>query len=101
MRRAVSGLLLFLLLSIPFTGQTSEWTRYKNTDGNFTVLFPGTPTDTLNHNDSEVQSHTLLARDSPAVYTVVYSTMSNTQTVDDATYEIFKKAVFKELPKCE
>ena len=101
MRRAVSGLLILLLLSSPFTGQTAEWKSYKNTDGNFSVLFPGTPADSVNKTDGEIRSHTLLAMDKPVVYTVVYTTMSSAQTVDDATYQVFKKSVFKELPNCE
>jgi hypothetical protein len=42
----------------------------------------------------------LLVKDNSAVYTVVYSAMAATQKVDDDTYEVFKKAVFNELPKC-
>jgi hypothetical protein len=101
MRRAASGLLILLLLSSPFTGQTAEWKTYKNTDGNFSVLFPGTPTDSVNKTDDEIRSHTLMVVDKPVVYTVVYTAMSGTQKVDDATYQVFKSSVFKELPNCE
>ena len=101
MRNMVSGVMILLLAAGPLTAQTNEWKRYKNTNGNFTVLFPGEPDDTVNKTESGVESHTLMAREAPAVYTVVYTAMSNAQTVDEATFQVFKSAVFKELPKCE
>src|SRR5689334_8157562 len=101
MRRAVSGLVILLLLSSPFTEQTAEWKTYRNTDGNFSVLFPGTPTDSINKTDAEIRSHTLMVVDKPVVYSVVYSAMNSAQTVNDATYQVFKSSVFKELPNCE
>ena len=101
MRKLLSGILI-LTLAGALAAQTSEWKRYKNTNGNFTVLFPGEPTDTVNKTeDDSMQSHTLLAREATALYTVVYTTMSSEQKVDDATYQAFKAGVFKELPKCE
>jgi hypothetical protein len=100
MRKALFGYLLLIIVAIPFTGQTDEWKRHRNTTGNFTALFPEDPQDTVNKTGGGVESHTLLAKQAPAVYTVIYTTMSEEQKVDDATYEIFKNAVFKELPGC-
>jgi len=100
MRRALVCSFLVFLLAISFTGQTDEWKRHRNTTGNFTALFPGDPQDTVNKNDSGVESHTLLARQAPAVYTVIYTSMSDEQKVDEATFQVFKNAVFKELPSC-
>jgi hypothetical protein len=99
MRNAVLRTLLLLCLAVPLAGQTGEWKTYRNVDGNFSVLFPTEPTDTINKSEG-VQSHTLLSVVSPNGYTVVYTTMPNEQKVDDATFQIFKDAVFKELPKC-
>lgn len=101
MRKLLSGVLILLLAAGPLAAQTSEWKRYKNTNGNFTVLFPGEPNDSVNQAESGVESHTLMAREASAFYTVVYTTMTNAQTVDEATFQVFKNAVFKELPKCE
>jgi hypothetical protein len=101
MRKTLLGSLLLIVVVIPFTGQTDEWKRYKNQGGNFTVLFPGDPQDTVNKNEKGIQSHTLLAIQRPYIYTVVYTAMESEQKVDDPTYEVFKNAVFKELPKCE
>ena len=101
MRKLLSGVLTLLLAAGPLAAQTSEWKRYKNTNGNFTVLFPGEPTDTVNKTEEDLQSHTLLAREDKAFYTVVYTVMTNEQKVDDATFLAFKNGVFKELPKCE
>ena len=101
MRKALLSLWLLVLAAVPFFGQTDEWKRHKNAEGNFSVLFPGDPQDSVNKADAEVQSHTLMLIQKPYVYTVVYSAMTSAQKVDDATYEIFKTAVFKELPKCD
>jgi hypothetical protein len=101
MRRALSCSLLALLIALPFSGQTAEWKQYKDTTGNFTVLFPGDPKDSVNQNNEEIQSHTLLAVDAPFYYTVIYTAMNSDQKVDNETYEVFKNAVFRELPNCE
>lgn len=101
MRKAFFCTLLLLLLTASFDGQTQGWKKYSNTNGNFAVLFPGQPEDSVNSSDSSVQSHTLMARENGAIYTVVYTIHAGEQKVDLATYDVFKKAVFKELPKCE
>jgi hypothetical protein len=81
-------------------GQAGEWKAYKNTEGNFRVLFPVDPTDTVNPSSEGIQSHTLLALQKPVGFTVVYASMKDEQPVDAATYEIYKNGVFKELPNC-
>lgn len=100
MRNSVRGVLLLLLFGCSFAGQADEWKKYQNTSGNFAVMFPGEPQDSVNKNDAEIQSHTLMAQERPAFFTVVYTNMATEQTVDDANYNSFKDAVFKELPKC-
>jgi hypothetical protein len=100
MRALALRVSLLLCLAAPIAGQTDEWKRYKNVDGNFSVLFPTEPTDTVNKGEEGVHSHTLLSMVRPNAYTVVYTTMTKEQTVNDATFEVFKNAVFKELPKC-
>ncbi len=101
MRKLLSGVLILLLAAGPLVAQTNEWKRYKNTAGNISVLFPGQPEDTVNKTEEGVQSHTLLAKEDTAFYTVVYTVMTSEQTVDNATFQAFKNGVFKELPKCE
>jgi hypothetical protein len=91
---------LLFCLAVTMAGQADEWKTYRNTDGNFRVLFPGDPKDTVNPAGEGIQSHTLLAIQKPAVYTVVYATMQNDQPVNDATYVVYRDGVFKELPKC-
>ena len=100
MRALAFRVLLLLCLVAPIAGQTDEWKRYKNDDGNFSVLFPNEPTDTKNKSEAGIESHTLMSKVPPTLYSVVYTTMAEEQPVDDSTYEIFKNAVFKELPKC-
>ncbi|HEY1527780.1 MAG TPA: hypothetical protein VGH51_16225 [Candidatus Angelobacter sp.] len=101
MRRLLSGFGLLLLLASPLAGQTNPWKQYKNAEGNFTVLFSGDPTDTPNSAAGGVRSHTLMAKDGGALYTVVYTSMDSDQKVDEATFVVFKDAVFRELPKCD
>lgn len=101
MRRALSCSLLAILLALPFSGQTAQWKEHKDTTGNFTAMFPGDPKDSVNQNDKDIESHTLLAIDAPFYYTVIYTAMKTDQKVDNETYEVFKNAVFKELPSCE
>jgi hypothetical protein len=100
MRTRAFHILLLLCLAAPIAGQTDEWKRYKNADGNFSVLFPTEPTETTNKSEEGLQSHTLLSTVQPVFYTVVYTIMTKEQPVDEATYDTFKNAVFKELPKC-
>jgi hypothetical protein len=100
MRALVLRVLLLLCLAAPIAGQTDEWKSYKNSEGNFSVLFPTEPTDTTNKTEEGIQSHTLLSTARPVVYTVIYAAMAKEQPVNDATYDTFKNAVFKELPKC-
>ena len=85
MRRFLSGLGLLLLLVSALQCQTAEWKSYRNSNGNFAVLFPGEPKDSVNPSESGVQSHTLLAQENAVVYTVIYTTMAREQVVDEAT----------------
>ena len=101
MRNLLSVVLILSLAAGPLAAQTSEWKTYKNTSGNFTVLFPGRSQQHTTRPRGNTQSHTLLAREGSAVYTVVYTVMTNAQTVNEATFQAFKEGVFKELPKCE
>lgn len=101
MRKVARVFCLVLLLAGSFAGQADAWKQYKNAEGNFRVLFPGEPQDSVNKNDANMQSHTLMAVEKPVFYTVVYTNMTNEQTVDDANFQVFKNAVFKELPKCQ
>jgi len=101
MRRALLCSFVVFLVTVPFLAQTQQWKRHKNPAGNFTVLFPADPQDSLNKKDADIESHTLLAVDKPFYYMVIYTAMASDQTVDDSTYKIFKDAVFAQLPKCE
>jgi hypothetical protein len=101
MRRALLCWFVVVLVTVPFLAQTDTWKRHKNPTGNFTVLFPADPQDSVNKSDQEIESHTLLAIEKPFYYMVIYTTMASDQTVDDATYQVFKNAVFQQLPACQ
>jgi len=100
MRRWMSGFFLVLLAATPFAGQTDEWQRYRSTDGNFTALFPGEPSDTVNPVGGDLKSHTLQMVKTPTVYTLVWSYIDARQSVTDANFEIFKTSFLSKLPNC-
>ncbi|HLW54655.1 MAG TPA: hypothetical protein VKW06_17595 [Candidatus Angelobacter sp.] len=91
---------LLLCLAVSLSGQTGEWKKYKNVEGNLAVLFPSDPQDSINKNDSGIQSHNLMVQTQAGVYLVVYTSMVGEQPVNDATFQVFKTAAFAELPKC-
>jgi len=98
-RKLIFPALAIYLLALPLASQTDGWKKYDNKDGNFAVLFPAEPQDSVNSSEPGQQSHTLMARHDSAIYTVIY-TAHPTGPVDNATYEVFKSAVFKQLSKC-
>jgi hypothetical protein len=100
-RNRILRLSLPLCLALLVSAQTDGWKDYKNTDGNFHVLFPGEPKDTVNPAQEPIHSHTLLVIYNKSGYTVIYATQSAEQPVDEATFDIYKKGVLQELPKCE
>ena len=65
------------------------------------MLFPGQPKDSVNPGAEGMESHTLVTQESAAVYMVVYTRITSAQPVDEATFQIYKNGVFKELPTCE
>jgi hypothetical protein len=102
MRIRLLGVFLLLCLMAAVSAQSDGWKQYKNADGNFSVLFPGEPKDTVNDDGSGgVRSHTLLAMQNPNGYMVVYNKMAVEQKVDEDTFRQFRDGVFKQLPKCE
>ena len=101
MRNFVRACCVLMLLASAVAGQTDQWKRYQYSDGNFSALFPLEPQDSVNKSDGEIKSHTLMAQQTGGVFMVVYSSMQSEQKVDDATYQVFKEAVFRELPKCD
>ncbi|HYA97007.1 MAG TPA: hypothetical protein VEH49_02855 [Methylomirabilota bacterium] len=100
MRKLALPLILLLFLAASLSGQSSEWKTYKNTDGNFQVLFPGAPTDSENPGSEAVRSHTLIAKQNSGAYTVVYAAMSSDQAVDEANFQAYKNGVLQELAGC-
>jgi hypothetical protein len=105
MLKLILRLFVLLCLAAPIAGQSAgqsdEWKRYKNVDGNFSVLFPVEPTDTVNGAEGGAQSHTILALQTPVGYMVVYAAIPGELPVDDATFEEYKDGVFKALPDCK
>jgi hypothetical protein len=99
MRYSLFRLSLLICLVASFAGQTSDWPRYRNADGNFSVLMPVDPKESVD-GDGEMASHTIQAIADRVGYTVVYVKMPEDQTVDEANYKIYKENVIKGLPTC-
>jgi hypothetical protein len=92
---------LFVCLAAPLAGQTDEWQKYKNEAGNFSALFPGEPTDSLNGDQSSGVSHLIQFLSGHTGYSVVYVNVEEEQTVDDDSFNLFRDSFFKSLSACD
>lgn len=101
MRRIIIRTLLLLCIAAPLAGQTSEWKKYQDNLGNFSVLFPGAPNDSVNPSPDGIQSHILQGMESPVVYMVVYAVIAQEQNADEPAFQEYKKGVFGQLPECK
>lgn len=99
MRNFLFRLSLLICLVASLAGQTSNWQSYRNADGNFSVVLPGEPKETVN-GEGELASHTIQVIADSVGYTIVYVKMPMEQTVDEATYKTYKESILKELPTC-
>ncbi|HVB59096.1 MAG TPA: tetratricopeptide repeat protein [Candidatus Acidoferrales bacterium] len=70
--------------AMPTAAQTAEWHRYTNEDGNFSVLFPTEPMQSVREQNGVV-IHTIQATSGSTVYVVAYQKMKSEQAVDEST----------------
>src|SRR5262249_6138747 len=101
MRYSLACALLIACVAVPFAGQADEWHRYKNTVGNFSVLVPVEPQDSVNPASEGQVSHTIQALHGGIGYTIVFVAMSAAAPVDDATFKVYRDSFMKGLPNCE
>jgi hypothetical protein len=92
---------LLVSLAAPVAGQTDEWHRYKNDAGNFSVLMPVEPKESVIDEPNGQSSHTIQAISGSVGYTVVYVITKAEQTVDEATFKAYRDAFLKGLPNCD
>ncbi|HEY6306461.1 MAG TPA: hypothetical protein VI488_08415 [Candidatus Angelobacter sp.] len=93
---------LLVCLTASFAGQTDSWHRYTNTNGNFSVLMPVEPQESVNgERENASASHTIQAVSGSVAYTVVYVTMNSEQKVDEVTFKVYRDAFMKGLPQCD
>jgi hypothetical protein len=93
--------LFILCLAAPLTAQTDEWKKYEARDGNFSVLFPVQPKDTVYGGREGIESeHGFSASDGSVHYGVFYGSAKEEQKVDEANFETIKKIFFNGLPMC-
>ena len=99
--RIAVQMLLILCLAASLTAQTDAWKRYEERDGNFSVLFPAQPKDTVSPSrEGTESSHGFSASDGSVYVGVFYADLKQEQKVNEANYEAYKKAYFSRLPKC-
>jgi len=79
---------LVMMLAGSFFGQTEGWKKYSNAGGNFTVLFPHDPQDSVIESDTQWESHTLMTIAPPNVYGVVYNFSKQEQKVHTVATEL-------------
>jgi hypothetical protein len=73
--------LLILCLTATLAAQT-EWKKYEEPDGNFSVLFPGEPKDTVSPSREGIESsHGFSASDGSVYVGVFYASMKQDQKV--------------------
>src|SRR5260370_27678548 len=101
MRYRIIGRVLVVCLAESLTGQTNEWRRYRNVDGNFSAVMPGEPKDSPNGDQDANPSHTIQAIDGSIAYTVVYVITEAEQQVDEATFKVYRDAFINGLPQCD
>jgi hypothetical protein len=93
-------LAVVLLLTSALIAQTENWIKYKNADGNFSVLLPKEPEDRITNDKPEMVTHVIMALDQGTMYSITFATMLDDQIVTEATYDIYRDAVFKGMSSC-
>lgn len=101
MRKLVHRCWLIAVLALPLSGQNDAWKKYDSATGNFSVLLPGEPQDTLVQKGEGMQSRALVVQDKTVRYNVIYSSLDREQVVDEKNFQEYKKGVLNQLPICE
>src|SRR5579864_1924653 len=92
--------LLLLCLAGSLAGQNEDWHRYSNDAGNFSVLVPAQPQESVNPG-SGTETHTIQTIANRVGYTVVYVLNTSDQKVDEPTFNIYRDAFIRSLPNCQ
>jgi hypothetical protein len=101
MRTWFIRLALLVSLAVSLAGQTNEWRTYRNVDGNFSALLPGEPKETASTDPDGTTTHTIQAVSDSVVFLVVYVAAPSEQPVDETTFNIYRDAFLRGLPKCD
>jgi hypothetical protein len=95
-------LLLLAFLAGPLAGQNDDWRSYKNDAGNFSILMPIQPTESVTPGEGDAStSHTIQAITGGVGYVVVYVTLSSDQTVDEPTFRVYRDSFMHGLGNCQ
>jgi hypothetical protein len=93
------ALLVFLAASL--AGQTNEWHTYRNVEGNFSALLPGEPAENVSTDADGTTTHTVQTVSDSVVFLVVFVSAPSEQPVNETTFNVYRDAFLKGLPKCD
>jgi hypothetical protein len=91
---------LLLCLSAPAAGRTDEWHRYKNENGNFSVLLPEEPEESVEAEEGDPITYTARVFTPSIGYLVISVVTKEDQAVDEANFENYRDEILKHLPYC-
>jgi hypothetical protein len=77
-----------------------NWRTYRSEKGNFTVLLPAEAQDTANPAPDGMESHVVTTRQGGVNYLVLYLVTTRENTLDEQSFDEYKKVVFKEFGDC-
>lgn len=91
---------LLLCVGVSFTASAQQWKQYQNTAGEFAVLLPGEPTNTLMQHVGGTESRSVTARHNGVVYMVAYATMAQPHPVNQTMFTAYRNGILHALGKC-
>ncbi len=81
--------------------QESRWIRYRNDDGNFSVLMPLEPKEINVREESDDVSHTIQAISGSTSYTLVYQKAKSERIVNESAFKVFVAGFTRNSTVCE
>lgn len=91
---------LLFSFAIILAGQTKEWRRYKNDDGNFSVLLPAEPKESVGSGQNGDRTHIIQVASGSIIYTVIYQNMRYEHAVNEALFKLYRHEVLGILSNC-
>jgi hypothetical protein len=81
--------------------QDARWIRYRNDDGNFSILMPLEPKEIYVSEESDDVSHTIQAISGSTSYTVVYQKAKSERMVNEPAFKQYMSGFTRNSTVCE